>query len=268
MLPFNNTDSTPTECIHHALFLSNESRSQALDLWINLLCIALPYTLWASWFCTLAATTENQKTTLSARPFFGKIEKWFAACTVFLGLNTFLFLVNCLAIQAQKYCVGGPISDASYITQWVFQGLLGGGVLATAAICWVNCLMAVRGKEEVLQNWWVLKWEAYVLTSPFILIALGAVVLIKGPEACRQLKVLQKFRQWRDTKSPCPTLKGFKKWRQGLVKRKGNNSGAGVVSEPGIDLEQGQSLASQGGKAKLSKSAAAPPPYAHKDPLN
>ena len=162
--------------------------------------------------------------------------------------------------------------------QWVVQGLLGGGALATAMICWVNSLMAVRGKGEVVQNWWVFKWEAYVLASPFILIAMGFVVLVKGPEACRKLKVFQTLREWRDKKSPCPTMEGLRKWRQGLAKRtwwgkknkrdKGGNSASGSD----FDLERGESPAQHGKKDEMnsseSVSSTAPPPYVSNDPLN
>ena len=282
-MTYNNTHSSPAQCASYALFVHGLDQSSAFAIWINIFCIALPYTLYLSYFCAMRSRDtlkQASKPGSPPRPFFGKTEKWFCACTVFLGINILLFLIMFLLIQAQQYCSGGPISEASYVAQWIFQGLLAGGTLATSFLCWVNSLMAVKGKEDVLWNWWVFKWEAYIIASPFILIAMGIVMLVKGPAAGKELKSLNAFQEWRSTRSH--PMEGLRKWRRRLAeertwwggKRKEVFVDAPERSVGGIDLERGRSptpLLARKDNVNLSlqsPSTERPPPYTSDDPLN
>lgn len=130
------------------------------------------------------------------------------------------------------YCAGGPISQASYGVQWIAQVFVVGGTVATAGLSWWSSLRAVRGKVEQEEEgeggksgrwvgiWWVFKWEAYVLVSPVILLAVGVVLLVKGPKACGQLGIVKKLRGWAEQGS----------WRRGRAKRKWWGTKMGDVS--------------------------------------
>ena len=113
------------------------------------------------------------------------------------GLHCFLFAVMVLLVEFQRYC---GVADAAasdiptlntggYITEWLFQVLFTGGLLAMAALRWGESVYAVRKHkpDTKLSQWpWWLTWkvEAIIVFFPLVVTGILIVLLVKGPDAC------------------------------------------------------------------------------------
>ncbi|MCJ1339647.1 hypothetical protein MMC09_004937 [Bachmanniomyces sp. S44760] len=195
------------QCKKQALF-SNLDSSQALGLWLTLLFIVVPLSLYGSWFTSVrikqARQDQEQEQELengiaALCPRSVKVKKWFIASTIMLALNAILFLIEGLSIQAQEFCTGGPIDQGGYSLEWITTVALVGGTLATALTCWINALRIMQDKEasEVIGEFWFFQGLLYVILTPAIILAGLLLLVIKGPSAFDNTKLFKWFREWR-----------------------------------------------------------------------
>ncbi len=183
------------QCQQNALFLNGLTYGAALLMWKHFF-VLLPCLLFVSGLITTKAQQAREQLRGGRRPFFGKIEKLFLASTVTFGLEALFVMIVGLLVQAQRYCrYNFHMTEGAYVTEWIITALLGAAALETTALSWLNSAMALKGREPAVRNHRFVEIELEILASPLILIGLLLILAIKGPNACREVKIVKSIQE-------------------------------------------------------------------------
>ena len=191
-----------TECSHKALFLHDLNGAGALTLWLNLMVMFQPWITAVTVFLASTSGARFQNHRRTTQSFYGKSERHFVICTVFVVISILLFVIQALCIQVQRFCDASSISDGSYAAQWVAFCIIDGAMLGTSIQAWFNCMVAVRKPPPSGKNTWTPWWgfmavEGWILSSPLVLLGMLLLIPIKGTNSCKQWRIVRYLQDWK-----------------------------------------------------------------------
>lgn len=213
----NNSHPFPQEqCTQQALFLSGMNNSDTFNFWIVLIIFLQSFLLLLTWaFATATVQTRKEPSDVT---LWGKaiirqqdaVSFFFSATTVLFGVNVFVSLLQCLAVQSMRYCRAQSLDSAPLVVVWVVTGVLGGAGIGSAALFWVNALACVVGcKDKVLPWYGFVLVEAGIVLSPLLAVILVLMGLVKVGKACADGNVLGGFgKSWETRPRGGRTLSG------------------------------------------------------------